>query len=77
MARVTYVAAVIGDLEHLVGEVFNLTCPRESVPAAKFLIARSQRHTVAFAGIRGSAQMDLRLSRLTSRRQIVIAISAS
>jgi len=28
-----------GDLEDFVGEVFKLTCPRESVPAAKFLIA--------------------------------------
>jgi hypothetical protein len=27
VARVTYVAAVIGDLEDFVGEVFNLTCP--------------------------------------------------
>jgi hypothetical protein len=36
---VTYVAAVIGDLEHFVGEIFNLPCPRQSVPAAKFLIA--------------------------------------
>jgi len=39
VARVTYVAAVIGNLEHFVGEVLNLKCPRESVPAAKFLIA--------------------------------------
>ena len=39
MARVTYVAALIGDLEDFVGEVFKLTCTRENVPAAKFLIA--------------------------------------
>ena len=35
----TYVAAVIDDLEDFVGEIFNLPCPRQSVPAAKFLIA--------------------------------------
>jgi hypothetical protein len=34
-----YVAAVIDDLEDFVGEIFNLPCPRQSVPAAKFLIA--------------------------------------
>jgi hypothetical protein len=39
VARVTYVAALIGDLEDFVGEVFKLTCTRENVPAAKFLIA--------------------------------------
>ena len=73
----TYVAAVIDDLEDFVGEIFNLPCPRQSVPAAKFLIASEPAAYVAFAGIRGSAQMDLRLSRLMSRRQIVLAISAS
>jgi hypothetical protein len=39
VARVTYVAAVIGNLEHFVSEVLNLTCPREGVPAAKFRMA--------------------------------------
>ena len=49
MARVTYVAVVIGDLEHFVGEVLNLKCPRESVPAAKFLIASEP---AAYCGFR-------------------------
>jgi hypothetical protein len=49
VTRVTYVAAVIGDLEHFVGEVLNLKCPRESVPAAKFLIASEP---AAYCGFR-------------------------
>jgi hypothetical protein len=49
VARVTYVAAVIGNLEHFVGEVLNLKYPRESVLAAKFLIASEP---AAYCGFR-------------------------
>jgi hypothetical protein len=49
MARGTHVAAVIGDLEHFVGEVLKLTCPRQSVPAAKFLMASEP---TAYCGLR-------------------------
>jgi hypothetical protein len=38
-AGVTYVAAAVSDLEDCVGKVFRLTLARESVRAAKFLIA--------------------------------------
>jgi len=69
-------AAVVGDREDFEGEVFSLTPARESVRAAKFLIAGEPAEYRSFAGIAGSAQMALRLSPLTSRSQIDSAISA-
>jgi hypothetical protein len=45
--------------------------------ARVFLIASEPAAYSSFRRHRRSAQMDLRLSRFTSRRQIVIAISAS
>ena len=70
-------AAVGGDREGFEGEVFSVTLARESVRAAKFRLRASQRNTVALPGIAESAQMALRLSPLTSRSQIVSAISTS
>ena len=56
------------------GEVFRLTLARESVRAAKFLIAGEPAEHRGFGRIPGSAQMALRLSRSTRRSQIAPAI---
>jgi hypothetical protein len=61
-------------LDDFEGEVFRLTLARESVRAAKFLIAGEPAEHRGFGRIPGSAQMALRLSRSTRRSQIAPAI---
>jgi hypothetical protein len=70
-------AAVVGDFEDFVSEVFRLTLARENIQLAKFLIVGEPTEYRGSGGIAGSTQMALRLSPLTSRSQIISAISTS